>query len=102
MPLLRGNIFGYDAARMTFEFMMLTSDAKTVACSISGAALDYLAGKKGADLKAREAQFQRFRVTIERLASDLFDDGTVPVRIFAKHVESRKPHKSATIILRDE
>src|SRR5882724_5694515 len=44
MPLLRGNVFGYDVARMSFEFTMLTSDARTVECSISGAALDHFAG----------------------------------------------------------
>jgi hypothetical protein len=90
MPLLRGNVIGYDVARMSLEFTMQTAKAKVVECSISSAALDHLAGQKGAVPAEREEQFRRFRDAIEGLASDLFDDGTVPVRIFAKHVD-RKP-----------
>jgi len=44
MPLIRGNIVGYDVARMRFGFTMLKTEWKTVECSISGAPLDHLAG----------------------------------------------------------
>jgi Protein of unknown function (DUF1488) len=94
MPLVRGRILGYDADRMAFEFTMLNKD-ETVPCAISSAAMDELAGKRGTLPAEREAQFVRFRETIERIASDQFDsDSTVRgevVRIFAKHIRSA-PH----------
>ena len=94
MPLVRGRILAYDADRMAFEFTMLNKD-QTVPCEISSAAMDELAGKRGTLPAEREAQFLRFRETIERIASDNFDsDATVRgavVRIFAKHIR-RAPH----------
>jgi len=94
MPLVRGRILGYDADRMAFKFTMLNKD-ETVPCAISSAAMDELAGKRGTLPAEREAQFARFRETIERIASDQFDsDSTVRgevVRIFAKHIRSA-PH----------
>ena len=91
MPLVRGRILGYDADCMAFEFTMLNKD-ETVPCAISSAAMDELAGKRGTLPAEREAQFVRFRETIERIASDQFDsDSTVRgevVRIFAKHIRS--------------
>ena len=91
MPLTRGRILGYDTDRMAFEFTMLNKD-ETVPCEISSAAMDELAGKRGTLPAEREAQFVRFRETIERIASDQFDsDSTVRgevVRIFAKHIRS--------------
>ena len=91
MPLMRGQILGYDVDRMAFEFTMLNKD-ETVPCEISSAAMDELAGKRGTLPAEREAQFLRFRETIERIASDNFDsDATVRgavVRIFAKHIRS--------------
>jgi hypothetical protein len=90
MPLTRGRIVGYDANRMAFEFTMLTADATTVVCQISSAAMDQLAGGKGARPLEREAQFIRLRDAIERIASDNFDDTSVVrgpvVQIFAKHI----------------
>jgi hypothetical protein len=91
MPLLRGSIVGYDAARMSFEFTMVTTGVEMVECSISSAALDHLAGQKGTVPAEREEQFRRFRDDIERFASDLYDAKVVPVRIFSKHVDARKP-----------
>ena len=89
MPLMRGRIVGYDAEPMAFQFTMLNKD-ETVECTISGAAMDELAGKKGTLPAEREAQFLLLRDAIERIASDNFDhDRIAPggvVRIFAKHV----------------
>jgi hypothetical protein len=96
MPLVRGNVVGYDAARMTFEFTMLTPDAKMVGCTISSAALDFWAGQKGTYPAERESQFVRLRDTIEQFASKMFDDtnGGVPVRIFLKHIlPGKKPRR---------
>jgi len=69
---------------------MLNKD-ETVECTISGAAMDELAGKKGTLPAEREAQFLLLRDAIERIASDNFDSETPAtggvVRIFAKHVQ---------------
>ena len=91
MPLMRGQILGYDAERMAFEFTMLNK-GEAVSCEISSAAMDELAGKRGTLPAEREAQFLRFRETIERIGSDNFDSDPVVrgaiVRIFAKHIRS--------------
>jgi hypothetical protein len=89
MPLTRDRILGYDAERMAFHFTMLLQ-GETVECTISGAAMDELAGKKGTLPAEREAQFLLLRDAIERIASNNFDSeisvkGGV-VRIFAKHL----------------
>jgi hypothetical protein len=82
MPLERGEIIRYDVERMTFEFTMLDkANGETVDCKISSAALDQLAGAKGTMPSGREAQFLSLRDGVERIASDLFDKATEPVRI---------------------
>jgi Protein of unknown function (DUF1488) len=88
MPLTRDKIVGHDNERMAFKFTML-DDGKVVECLISDAALDELAGMRGTENSARQAQFLSLRDTIEKIASELFAqaphvDGYV-VRIFAKH-----------------
>jgi len=92
MPLMRGRILGYDADRMTFEFTMM-HDARIVDCEISSTAMDDLAGEKGVRTNEREAQFRRLRDTIERVASDIFDQRSMSpvetIRIFSKHVRNR-------------
>jgi hypothetical protein len=73
---------------MMFNFTMLTADAKTIVCSISGAAMDRLAGKTGFLPSERAALFSDLRDKIEKVASDIFDkDGASQVLIFSKHVE---------------
>jgi hypothetical protein len=89
MPLMRDKIVGHDVERMAFKFTMLNA-GKVVQCQISDAALDELAGVKGTENSARQAQFLSLRDAVEKIASDLFAeapavDGVV-VRIFAKHV----------------
>ena len=89
MPLTRGKILGYDAERMALQFTMVHA-GETVACEISGPAMDDLAGKKGTLPVEREAQFLLLRDAIERIASDNFDHDSIGpdgvVRIFAKHL----------------
>jgi hypothetical protein len=90
MPLMRGQIVGHDNERLAFAFTML-NDGETVQCQISYAAMDDLAGVRGTQSIARQAQFVAYRDAIEKVASDLFDiapsmKGYV-VRIFAKHVK---------------
>ena len=92
MPLTRGQIVGYDAERMIFEFTMML-DAGIVDCEISSTALDDLAGEKGVRPGEREAQFVRLRDAIERVACHMFEAGGMApgqtIRIFSKHVKNR-------------
>jgi hypothetical protein len=89
MPLTRGRIVGYYDERLAFGFTML-NDGETVDCQISDAAMDELAGVKGTESIARQAQFLTLRDVVERLASDIFDEAPrvrgYTVRIFTKHI----------------
>ena len=89
MPLIRNKIVGYDDERLAFKFTML-SDGETVECQISDAAMDELAGVKGTESIARQAQFLALRDAVERIASDIFDEAPrvrgYVVRIFTKHI----------------
>lgn len=68
----------------------MLNDAQTVECQISDAALDELAGVKGTESMARQAQFVALRDAVEGIASDVFEKGPHVkgqiVRIFTKHV----------------
>ncbi|MBR1234694.1 DUF1488 family protein [Bradyrhizobium sp. AUGA SZCCT0182] len=89
MPLTRGRIVGHDNERLAFKFTMQNGD-EPIECQISDAAMDELAGVKGTESLARQAQFLALRDAVERIASDMFD--TAPavkgyvVRIFTKHI----------------
>jgi hypothetical protein len=89
MPLTRNRIVGHDNERLAFKFTMLNGD-ETVECRISDAAMDELAGVKGTQSIARQAQFLALRDAIEQLASDMFDKAPAMkgyvVRIFTKHI----------------
>ena len=89
---MRGRAFGYNANRMVFEFSMM-HDLRIVDCEISSTAMDDLAGEKGVRPNEREAQFARLRDTIERVASDIFEQRSVSaietIRIFSKDVRNR-------------
>jgi hypothetical protein len=95
MPLTRDRILGHDNERLAFRFTML-NDGETVECQISDAAMDELAGTRGTESMARQAQFLALRDVVEGIASDMFD--RVPVvkgrviRIFNKHIQ--KPPSS--------
>ena len=86
MPLMRGQILGYDNERMAFAFTMM-NHGEPVQCQI-----DALAETKGTLSIARQAQFVAHRDTIERIASDLFDKAPsikgYVVRIFSKHIQA--------------
>lgn len=91
MPLTRDRIIGHDNERLAFRFTMLNNEM-TVECQISDAAMDQLAGVKGTESIARQAQFLALRDAVEGIASDIFDKGPVVkgqvVRIFTKHVRA--------------
>jgi hypothetical protein len=90
MPLTRDRIIGHDLERLAFRFTMLNG-ADTVECQVSDAAMDELAGTRGTESMARQAQFLALRDAVEGIASDMFD--RVPVvkgrviRIFTKHIQ---------------
>jgi hypothetical protein len=90
MPLTRDRIIGHDLERLAFSFTMLNG-ADTVECQVSDAAMDELAGTRGTESMARQAQFLALRDAVEGIASDMFD--RVPVvkgrviRIFTKHIK---------------
>jgi Protein of unknown function (DUF1488) len=92
MPLVRGQIIGYDATLMVFEFTMIDKTVTAVVeCQISSVAMDQLAGgRKGTMPVEREAQFLHLRHAIERIASDLYDEGLATpsglIRIFHHHI----------------
>jgi len=73
MPLLRGEMHGYDFNRMVVEFTMLNQD-KVVQCAISTAAMDDLEGNRNVKAHQRVEQFMRLREVIEEQASRKFDE----------------------------
>jgi hypothetical protein len=76
----------------------MLNKGETVECTISGAAMDELSGKRGTLPAERKAQFLLLREAIERSASDKFDSETPVtggvVRIFAKDIRSAPPASS--------
>ena len=64
MPLLRGEVRGYEDNRMVVEFTMLDQD-KVILCAISTAAMDDLEGKRDVKPDQRVDQFMRLREAIE-------------------------------------
>ena len=91
MPLIRDRMVGHDEERLAFKFTMLSeNDGATVECQISDAAMDELAGVKGTESTARQAQFLALRDAVERIACDIFDEAPrvkgYSVRIFTKHL----------------
>ena len=89
MPLARDRIVGHDLERLAFRFTMM-DDGDVVQCQISDAAMDELAGMQGTESSARQAQFLSLRETIERIASDVYDEAPrfkgYVVRIFVRHL----------------
>lgn len=77
----------------------MLNEAQTVECQISDAALDELAGVKGTESMARQAQFVALRDAVEGIASDIFEKGPHVkgqiVRIFTKHIQTQPPPPDA-------
>lgn len=94
MPLIRDQIVGHDIERLAFKFTMLDGEVR-VECRISDAAMDELAGTRGTESMARQAQFLSFRDAIESIASDMFDQAPVVkgrvIRIFTKDIPALLP-----------
>ena len=94
MPLTRDKIVGHDNERLAFRFTMLNGDMK-VECQISDAAMDELAGARGTESIARQAQFLALRDAVEGIASDMFDKVPVVkgrvIRIFTRDIPTEPP-----------
>jgi hypothetical protein len=73
MPLLRGEVQGYDFDRMVVEFTMRDDDT-IVVCAISTAAMDDIERTRGVKAEERVDQFLRLRDRIEERASRKFYD----------------------------
>jgi hypothetical protein len=73
MPLLRGEVQGYDFDRMVIEFTMRDQDT-IVVCAISTAAMDDIEHARGVKTDQRVDQFLRLRDVIEERASRKFYD----------------------------
>ena len=103
MPLTRDRILGHDNERLAFRFTML-NHGETVECQISDAAMDELAGTRGTESMARQAQFLALRDAVEGIASDMFDKVPVVkgrvIRIFTKHIQ-KSPSSLADPIATD-
>ena len=93
MPLTRDRIIGHDNERLAFKFTMLNNEA-TVECQISDAAMDELAGVKGTESIARQAQFLALRDAVEGIASDIFDKGPRRQRLGRPYLHQACPGRS--------
>ena len=100
MPLTRGRVLGYDNERMAFRFSMLDG-SEEFECQISAAAIDALVGGPRGVYADRDTQFSQLRETIESLASDKFDTGTIVrggiIRIFAKDIPKAIPRDNCSL-----
>jgi hypothetical protein len=67
----------------------------TVECQISDAAMDELAGVKGTESIARQAQFLALRDAVESIASGIFDKGTGRQRPGRPYLHQARPDRSA-------
>jgi hypothetical protein len=75
MPLVRGELQGYDVDRMIVQFTML-HDGKAIQCAISSTAMDALEKGGGLTSDQRLDQFVRLRDVIEERAAQRFFEST--------------------------
>jgi hypothetical protein len=75
MPLMRGELLGYDVDRMVVQFTMLHQD-RVIQCAVSSAAMDTL--ESGGEIKSdqRVDQFIRLRDAIEARVERRFCENT--------------------------
>lgn len=90
MPLIRDKIIGFDAKSMVYRFMMLNG-GRPVECSVSNAVFNYLE-KIRYPAGNPDAQFLRWRETIEKAISDKFDAAGEPdmvsLKLFLKDIRT--------------
>ena len=75
MPLMRGELQGYDVDRMVVQFTMV-NQGRVIQCAISSAAMDAI--ESGRDVKSdqRVEQFVRLRDVIEERVERRFFENT--------------------------
>jgi hypothetical protein len=97
MPLTRDKIVGFDQNSMTYRFMMMNGN-RPVECSVSNAVFGYLANSRGFPGGNPDAQFLRWRETIERAISDKFDAASADagsVKLFLNDLTRSREDKIA-------
>ncbi len=90
MPLTRSKIIGYDPKSMVYRFLMMHGN-QPIECSVSIAVFKHLE-KSRYPSDNMDAQFLRWRETIEKAISDKFDAGgasVASVHLFLKDVNRR-------------
>ena len=96
MPLTRDKIIGFDAKSMSYRFVMLNGN-RPVECSVSNAVFTYFE-KSRYPTGNPDAQFLRWRETIEKEISDKFDATAAPettlVQLFLKDVKNSPPRRA--------
>jgi hypothetical protein len=71
MPLLRGEVQGYDVDRMIVQFTML-NEGSVIQCTVSSGAMDKFENRSDVTSAQRLDQFMRLRDVIEERAASRF------------------------------
>ena len=71
MPLIRGELQGYDVDRMVVQFTMV-NQGRVIQCAISSAAMDAIESARDVKSDQRVDQFVRLRDVIEERAERRF------------------------------
>ena len=75
MPLIRGELQGYDIDRMVVQFTMV-NQGRVIQCAISSAAMDAIESARDVKSDQRVDQFVRLRDVIEERAERRFFENT--------------------------
>jgi len=75
MPLIRGELQGYDVDRMVVQFTMV-NQGRVIQCAISSAAMDAIESARDVKSDQRVDQFVRLRDVIEERAERRFFENT--------------------------
>ena len=75
MPLMRGELQGYDVDRMVVQFTMV-NQGRVIQCAISSAAMDAIESARDVKSDQRVDQFVRLRDVIEERAERRFFENT--------------------------
>lgn len=85
MPLMQGEIIGYNNQSMSYRFTMFSQSLSVIDCEISSAALSDIAGPRNST-HSKDRQFVEHRVQIELAASNLFDaTPATNIRLYSNH-----------------
>ena len=100
MPLARDKIIGFDAKSMTYRFVMMNRN-RPIECAVSNAVLNFL-GKTRYPIRNPDAQFLRWRETIEKATSDKFDAAGEPdavsIKLFLKDIKASAGNRGRLVL----